>query len=468
MSPELLTEGWSQTTQTLLEGLNEKQKSLVSPLLETARKHLLETAAPGQVQGADIANFRKTLMPMIRRIIPGTIATELVGVQPMSGPVAQVFTLKYTYNDDAQINQNLNVFAGGTDITAGDEAFGNANPLRQFYSSTVGAGVPAGAGSVQPGNPGAIPSATSQGYGWGSPTASDVQSYGNGTTDFGTPPNGYSVPVGGSLLGGAGGHLEAVAGRKMGLRVVSQAVEATSRKLQASWTIEAAQDANSQHGLNIEDEVTKTLSANIVGEIDGEILTDLYLLAGTVRNFDFNQSAGPGYAPAWVGDRYSNIAVYITDIANEIARKTRRGAANWIVVSPAMATVLQMGAKAVFAPAIEGSFKGPNNSQLIGTLNGTIKVYTYLWNQEQLGASGAANRILVGYKGGNGETDAGYFYCPYIPLMSSGVVVDPVTMTPNISLLTRYSKVAFTSVDTSLGNSADYYGRLLVTNIAQV
>lgn len=213
--------------------------------------------------------------------------------------------------------------------------------------------------------------------------------------------------------------------------------------------------------------MTKALSAEIVQEIDSEIIQDLLGLAGTVRTFDFDQSAGPTYAPAWVGDRYSHLAVYINEIANEIARKTRRGAANYIVVSPVIVSILQSAAKAVFAPAVEGSFKGPNNTQLVGTLNGTIKVYSYIWNQEQL-ASSNPNRILIGYKGGNGETDAGYFYCPYIPLMSSGVVVNPDTYNPSVSLMTRYAKLAFTDPNTSLGNSADYYGRLNVLNLSQV
>ncbi len=464
MSPELLNEGWSATSQTLLEGLSQDKKNIVAPLLETARKYLLtETAGAGQIAAADIANFRKTLLPMIRRIIPGTIATELVGVQPMSSPVSQVFTLRYQYNEDVTINQANSLF-GGFDIDAGDEAFGNAKALRQFYSSTIGAGVPAGSSSAQPASPGDIPAATAQGYGWSAPPADNVLHYDNGQMNFGT----YQVPVGGTMLGGGGGTLEAVAGRKMGLKVISQAVEATTRKLQASWTIEAAQDANSQHGLDIESEMTKAMSAEIVQEIDAEIINDLYNLAGTVRTFDFNASQGPAYAPAWVGDRYSHISVYINEIANEIARKTRRGAANFIVVSPAIVSILQSGAKAVFAPAIEGSFKGPNNTMLVGTLNGTIKVYSYLWNQESIGVSGQQNKILLGYKGGNGETDAGYFYCPYIPLMSSGTVIDPVTMTPNISLMTRYAKVAFTDPKTSLGNSADYYGRLNITNLSQV
>lgn len=455
-----LKEQWAEHKGALLEGLTPSQKEIVAPLLENQKNVMLnETASPGVVQTNDIANFRKTLLPMVRRIIPGTIATELVGVQPMTGPVGLAYTLRYTYGEAANHNAANSVF-GGYDIAAGDEAFGNAKPIRQFYSGTIGAGVASGASA--PGNAN-IAAATGQGYGWYAPTADNVTSYDVGTMDFGT----YTLPVGGSLLGGGGGTIEASGGRKMSLKVLSQAVEAGSRKLQAGWTIEAMQDLNSQHGLDLESEMTKALSAEIVQEIDSEIIQDLLGLAGTVRTFDFDTSSGPTYAPAWVGDRYSHLAVYINEIANEIARKTRRGAANYIVVSPVIVSILQSAAKAVFAPAVEGSFKGPNNTMLVGTLNGTIKVYSYIWNQETLGTS-APNRILVGYKGGNGETDAGYFYCPYIPLMSSGVVVSPETYNPSVSLMTRYAKLAFTDPTTSLGNSSDYYGRLNVLNLSQV
>lgn len=112
---------------------------------------------------------------------------------------------------------------------------------------------------------------------------------------------------------------------------------------------------------------------------------------------------------------------------------------------------------------------------LVGTLNGTIKVYSYLFNQAGAGldlgnpggspAGAADDVILVGYKGGNGETDTGYFYCPYIPLMSSGVVVNPTTFQPVVSLMTRYGKAVFTQSETSLGNSADYYGKINVVSL---
>jgi hypothetical protein len=239
--------------------------------------------------------------------------------------------------------------------------------------------------------------------------------------------------------------------------------------LQAGWTLEAMQDLDNQHGLDLESEMTKAMSAHIVQEIDAEIIADLLALAGTVRAYD-HQATGiltGNYAPAFIGDRFANIGATINEVTNEIGRKTRRGSGNWIVVSPMMVSVLQTAGKSVFAPAIEGSFEGPNDTKLVGTLNGSIKVYSYLWNVETAGTSSPAgdSTILVGYKGGNGESDAGYYYAPYIPLMSTGVIMNPVTTQPMISLMTRYGKVALTDPTISLGNSADYYGKINVVNL---
>lgn len=454
-----LNENWTEVKETLLEGLDNSKRDIVGPLLENTRKHMLaETAAAGATSAGDIANFRKTLLPMIRRIIPGTIATELVGVQPMSGPVAQVFTLRYKYAEDMNHDPSRSPF-GGDDIRAGDEAFGNKKPLRAFYSGTTGnAQVPGASGIGAFGDPTDIDRDTAEGSAWGGTFDQQMS-----TMDF----DGYSVPVGGSLLGGNGTDIEGSGGRKMNLEIVSQAVEAGTRKLQAGWTIEAMQDMNSQHGLDMESESTKVVSAQIVQEIDAEIITDLLALAGTVRTYDQVATGAPNYTPHFVGDRFANIGIRINEVANEIARKTRRGAGNFIVVSPMIVSVLQSAAKSVFAPAVQGSFKGPNNTQLVGTLNGTIKVYSYLWNQAQPGTSAplGSDQILVGYKGGNGELDTGYHYCPYIPLMSSGVVINPVTFQPVMSLMTRYGRVAFTNEDSSLGNSSDFYGKINVLNL---
>lgn len=495
-------ENWAETKAALLEGLSTQKQAIVAPLLENQKNQLLsETAAAGATSANDIAGFRKILIPMIRRIIPGTIATELVGVQPMSGPVGLVYTLRYRYGEPvAGVSPaSRNPFNLPGAIAAGDEVFGNVSPIRSWYSGGVtdasATNPPAGAsGIVDAGDTtvgiDAPTGGTGTGDAWPSPiNASSITNttsygldhgFGPYADTFGIQPSGSYA---GSLYGGSGSTLEGSGGRRMTLDIVSQAVEAGSRKLQAGWTIEAMQDLNAQHGLDLESEMTQALSAEIVQEIDQEIIADLIALAGTVDVFD---GAGAGqygatgnYRPTFIGDRLANLGVIINRVANEIARKTRRGAGNYIVVSPLVVSVLQSAAKSVFAPAIEGSFKGPNNTMMVGTLNGTIKVYSYLWNQagviypggvtgditDPAGGYQASDTILVGYKGGNGETDTGYFYCPYIPLMSSGVVVNPVTFQPVVSLMTRYGKAAFTRVETSLGNSSDYYGKITTTNL---
>jgi hypothetical protein len=472
-----LFENWSEVKEALLDGLEGNKKEIVSKCLENQKAHILaETAAAGAVQAHDIAGFRKILIPMIRRIIPGTIATEIVGVQPMQGPVGLVYTMRYRYGE------GVNVPGAGTpgnpwspnpagnfgNITAGDEMFGNNPVLRQFYSGNAGAAVADG-GAPQPAGASGIANAAAD--------EADIQANASrgawpsslpahNTSLFGPyGPDAIGQSYAGRLYGGSGSFIEGSGGRVVKLEVVSQAVEAGTRKLQAGWTIEAMQDLKAQHGLDLESELTQVVSAEIVQEIDSEILSDLLALAGTVAAFDYATiGLGPQYQPAYLGDRFANLGIIINAVANEIARKTRRGPGNFIVVSPMVVSLLQSAAKSVFAPAVSGSFKGPNNTMLVGTLNGTIKVYSYLWNQVS-GLSAAANDvILVGYKGGNGETDTGYFYCPYIPLMSSGVVINPVTFQPVVSMMTRYGKTAFTQTQTSLGNSADYYGKINVQN----
>lgn len=471
-----LFENWSEVKDTLLDGLDGSKRDIVSKVLENQKAHIInETAAGGAVGAHDIAGFRKILIPMIRRIIPGTIATEIVGVQPMQGPVGLVYTMRYRYGEGVNVPGagtagnpwSANPVGNSGNLTAGDEMFGNDPVLRQFYSGAAGAAIgtplaqPAGASGITNSNADEadIQSEASRGAWPSSLPAHDNSLFG----PYGPDATGQSYA--GRLYGGSGSFIEGSGGRTVKLEVVSQAVEAGTRKLQAGWTVEAMQDLKSQHGLDLESELTQVVSAEIVQEIDSEILSDLLALAGTVASYDYNTiGLGPQYQPAYLGDRFANLGVIINAVANEIARKTRRGPGNFIVVSPMVVSLLQSAAKSVFAPAVAGSFKGPNNTMLVGTLNGTIKVYSYLWNQVS-GLAGAVNDVvLVGYKGGNGETDTGYFYCPYIPLMSSGVVINPVTFQPVVSMMTRYGKTAFTQSQTSLGNSADYYGKVNVQN----
>lgn len=445
MIKELLTENWAATKATLLEGLDARRAKLVEPVLENQRNSLLRETANAEVSAAGaIGNFQKIVIPMIRRIIPGTIASEIVGVQPLAGPVGLVYSLRFLFAN--------NMTAAGSDapggnITAGtDEAFGNtsssapfAGKMRKFYSG----GVTVPATDYYPGTTaGAL--------------GADTFFHTADTAQTGTADNIYSGTA------GLTAEMEAYGGKNLQLTVLKQTVTAGTRKLQAKWSVEAMQDISSQHGLDLEAEITQALSAEIVHEIDNEIVSDLLTLAGSTAAFDMS-GAFTG-TPNYVGDRHAVLGILINKVANDIAAKTRRGQGNFIVVSPQVVSVLQSASKSVFAPSLQGSFEGPNNTKLIGTMNGMIKVYSFLFNA----TASIQDNILVGYKGGNGETDTGYFYCPYIPLTASNVVTDPVTYNQHVQLMTRYGKATFTASSTSLANSADYYGKVTVSNLSFV
>ncbi len=220
--------------------------------------------------------------------------------------------------------------------------------------------------------------------------------------------------------------------------------------MSARWTFEASQDAQSQHGIDVEAEVMAALAQEITTEIDQEILGSLGTLAGTAID-TYNQAAVSGTA-TFVGDEHAALAVLINRAANIIASRTRRGAGNWCVVSPFVLTVLQSATTSAFARTTEGTFEAPTNTKFVGTLNSSMRVYVNQYAADD-------TNVIVGYKG-PGEMDAASFYCPYIPLMSSGVVLDPSTFEPVVSFMTRYGYVELTNQASSLGNAADYVANI--------
>jgi hypothetical protein len=236
---------------------------------------------------------------------------------------------------------------------------------------------------------------------------------------------------------------------------LKQVVEAKTRKLSARWTFEAAQDAQSMHGLDVEAEIMAALAQEITVEIDQEVLGSLAALASTATD-NYNQATVSGTA-TFVGDEHAALAVLINRSANKIAQRTRRGAGNWAVVSPSALTVLQSATTSAFARSTEGTFEAPTNTKFVGTLNSAMKIYvnTYASN----------DTVLVGYKGSS-ESDAAAFYCPYVPLMSSGVVLDPATFEPVVGFMTRYGYVELSNTASSLGNAADYLEKITVANLS--
>ena len=199
------------------------------------------------------------------------------------------------------------------------------------------------------------------------------------------------------------------------------------------------------------------LAQEITAEIDQEILASLRSLATVDLTYD--QSLVSGTA-TFVGDEHAALAIMINRVSNLIAQRTRRGAGNWAVVSNQALTILQSATTSAFARTTEGTFEAPTNTKFVGTLNGAMRVYVDAY----LSDTGADNnQVLVGYKGAS-EADAAAFYCPYIPLMSSGVVLDPATFEPVVGFLTRYGYVQLNNTASSLGNAADYLSKVAITS----
>jgi hypothetical protein len=394
MSEQLIESRWVETKDALLEGLQGTKRTTMSVILENTRNHLAESATVGATASGNVATLNRVILPVIRRVMPTVIANDLVGVQPMSGPVSQIHTLRVRYGTTMNDTSSVN-----TDTTAGDEAL---SPFKIATAYSAGSG------------------ATQSSY-TGAPTSS----------------------------------LEGNGGRSISVQLLKQAVEAKTRKLQARWTFEAAQDANSMHGIDVEAEIMAALAQEITSEIDQEILTSLRSLAGNEEAYD--QAAVSGTA-TFVGDEHAALAVLINRVANKIAQRTRRGAGNWAVVSPQSLTILQSATTSAFARTTEGAFEAPTNTKFVGTLNSAMKVYVDSY------ASDSAS-VLVGYKGAS-ESDAPSFYCPYIPLMSSGTVLDPSTFEPVVSFMTRYGYVELTNTASSFGNAGDYLGEVTVANLS--
>lgn len=387
---------WKLIKEAMTDGLKSQVASVMDTCLDNvlaeSNKYLagmrggsmlMENASQGATAAGNIAALNQVVLPLIRRVLPGVIANEIVGVQPLSGPFGQIQSLRVKYATTA----------GGA--SAGQEMFAprHVNDVAAAYS-----------GNENANNPGAAANTAA---------------------------------------------LEGLPGNAVSVEIVKEQVETKPRKMSARWTIEATQDASAQHGVDLESEIMAAIAQHMVLEIDQELLRTLRALppAATAAN-TFDQTAVSGNA-TFVGDEFATLAILIGREANNIAARTRLGVGNFAVVSPDALTILQSAKTSAFARTTEGDFEGPVNVKFVGTLNGGVKVYCDTFAQ-------SSTPVLVGYKGS--EVDSGVYYCPYIPLMSTDIVMDPNTFEPTVSFMSRYAVVSLTNKATSLGNSADYYG----------
>jgi Major capsid protein Gp23 len=241
--------------------------------------------------------------------------------------------------------------------------------------------------------------------------------------------------------------LEGTMGRRLSGEVVKTMIEAKSRRLGVRWTIEAAQDAQNEYGINLESEMLNLAATEMVTEIDQEMLGNLRSIAGTpTMVFDMSTRVGQ---PIFVGDVHASLATMINFGANRIASRTRRNAGNWVVLSPVALTILQSAKTSAFARTTEGTFSAPSNTKFVGVLNGAQKVYVDQYAPD-------TTPVLVGLK--ESDSEAAAYYCPYIPMQATQVITDPNTGEMVAGFLTRYGYAALTAdpANKSFQNAKDY------------
>ena len=350
------------------------------------------TEAPTNVTGSAVSNFDPILISLVRRALPNLIAYDVAGVQPMSGPTGLIFALRSRY-----AAQN------------GNEAF--YNEANTIFSGIVGTSV-------------------------NSDTSTNPAANVANTAAF-TTGKGLSTAQG-EILGDSGG----LTFPQMALSIDKVTVTANTRALKAEYSLELAQDLKAIHGLDAETELSNILSTEILAEINREVIRTIYTVAkpgaqwGTVTPgvFDLDTDSNG----RWSVERFKGLIYHIEREANAIAKETRRGKGNILIVSSDVASALAMAGVLQYTPALSADLQvDDTGNTFCGMLHGRIKVYIDPYFN---GMSAGTELVTVGYKG-TSPYDAGIFYCPYVPLQMVRAV-DPGTFQPKIGFKTRYGMVA--------------------------
>ena len=397
---------------------------------------LTEAPIPANFMGASsstagaggIDTFDPVLVSLVRRTMPNLIANEIVGVQPMTGPVGLIFAMRSRYSNQTHTETFYNeVNTQHTSVTAGANTLGDKH-----------------VGSL-PGNTTQTSNLASTGlYNYG-----DAMSRAQGEA-LGTTSN-ASFP-------------------EMAFTIEKMSVTAGTRALQAGYTLELAQDLKAVHGLDAESELSNILSREIMAEINREIVRTVNITAkqgaqtdtATAGIFDFDTDAGG----RWLGEKFKGFMFYLKREQGVIARETRRGRGNIMICSSDIAAALDMAGVINYNPAIEklnNLHADDTGYTFAGVAGGDLKVYIDPY------ASGG-QYCTLGYKG-SGFADAGLFYCPYVPLTLVRAI-DPESYHPKFAYKTRYGVVAnpfaegLTKGEGRLAKDSNvYYRRTLCTNL---
>jgi len=460
---------------------NDYTKRVTAQLLENQLKssQSIDEAAVGigTTTVGSLGTFQKFAFPLVRRVFPELIANNLVSVQPMSGPVSQVFYLgaARVYGD---LRQNL---YSKYQLTYRGLTTGEADFKGRGVSSASGIAA-AAADQAMLGQ-----SSLSGAFATGTNMADAIASWPNASF-----AQGWSVSAGESLAG--------TAIPEVTLSIEQQPVIARTKKMRALWTLEASQDLKAYHNLDLERELTDILGKEIRLEVDRELIENLrglaydisggagdlfrrqmldqdsnqgalgdfagpadasdqkfgeflftnkgdgttsgitgipgsYVAAKNTILFDFNDGAFSTFAPRHIGDKYANLLATINFASQDIYKTTQRGSGNWIICAPVMATILETAARltgGIEAADAPTNF-GPGTIQFRGKFMGRYDLFV-----DPLYPEG---ELLMGYKGSS-PMDGGFVYAPYIPFQALPTITDPESFQPRKGILTRYGKVA--------------------------
>ena len=349
----------------------------------------------GAAAAGPVAGFDPILISLVRRSLPNLIAYDICGVQPMTGPTGLIFAMRTKYagqsGTEAFYNEANTNFTGANGvITAGSMTI-SGNTMDYLFT-----------GNAAPGS---------------AMTTGSAEALGDGA-------------VGNTF-------------QEMAFSIEKVTVTAKTRALKAEYSMELAQDLKAVHGLDAETELANILSAEILAEINREVIRTVYMVAkpgaqaGTTSAGTFNLDTDSN--GRWMVEKIKGLAFQIEREANQIAKLTRRGKGNVMICSSDVASALAMAGLLDYQSALSGQVSltvDDTGNTFAGTIFGRIKVYIDPYAQ----TASTSEFAVVGYKGSNAY-DAGIFYCPYVPLQMVRAV-DTGTFQPKIGFKTRYGMVA--------------------------
>ena len=378
-----------------------------------------------QWQGGDW-RFRPVALALQRRTFPDLFANKVVGVQAMSTPVGLAYALRFTYKDgEIAAWDKVPEYAGYSGSKDGD---GNPPGGKKDLEAIIG--------YHADGTSATLPVSGTNASGILS-SASDTLQISDSRTECLT------------------GTCDEDEWNQLGLAIDQVPIEALTRKLAASFSLEAAQDIKAMHGIDIEREMVNVLQYEITAELDRELLSRMKATAA-------DETKGGKIIPAidvtnasddfgrWNGERFMSVIAAIIHQSNQIAISTRRGPGNFVIVSPSVATALQAAGHQFVK--YEQNVNPGTTMAAIGKLNGTIEVY-----RDQYATSDYA---LVGYKG-NGVSDSGLIYSPYIMGLQNRAI-SPDDFSPRIGVMSRYA------ITDSLIGAGRYYRLIPFANIGNL